>query len=324
MNTYSIGIDIGGTKIAVGLVDRHGDILYKQTTPTPSESRASILNTIKAIVLSYMKMSEKEGFKINGIGIGSAGQIDPNKGVIISGTKNIKDWNQVPIRDVLQKATNLPVWVDNDANTFALAEHRLGKGKDLNHIVCLTLGTGVGGGVVSDGSLIHGTFGGAGELGHMTVNMNGPACNCGSNGCLETYASGTGIAQRMRDQLANMPTDDLPAHIADYKQHLDALTSKEVFQWREEGYEPAVAVIDTAVQALIYGIVSLIHTFNPQAIVLGGGLVAHWPNLAATISKQIKDIGMASLVKPVKIFTSELGRDSGLIGAAMQVWHDVE
>src|SRR5699024_5943567 len=145
--------------------------------------------------------------------------IDYRKGKILSGTSNIKDWNSIPLMNHLKKTTNVPIWLDNDANTFAIAEHRLGKGKMYDDIVCLTLGTGVGGGVISEGKLIHGEWGGAGELGHMTINMDGPDCNCGSKGCLEAYASGSGLARMMMDKMTRLNSGDIPEHLAFYSRH---------------------------------------------------------------------------------------------------------
>lgn len=313
---YSIGIDIGGTKIAAGIVRKSGEILHKKTFQTPQETREKTLMLLKDIVISYTEIAKNEQLDLLGIGIGSAGQVDYETGRILSGTENIQDWNNVPIRDELKKVTTLPIYLDNDANTFAIAEHQLGIGKGEDNIVCLTLGTGIGGGVISGGHVIRGTWGGAAELGHMTVNMNGPTCNCGSKGCIETYASGTGIANRMREKVHDL-TDN---HLSDYKAHPEKITSKEVFQLAEEGVQPAIDIIDSAMISLGYGIVNLIHIFNPSMIVLGGGLVEGRAWLTTRLKQTIDDIGIRTLVQPTQIELSKLGYDAGLIGAAYQVW----
>ncbi|MFC4557859.1 ROK family protein [Virgibacillus kekensis] len=313
MEERSIGIDIGGTKIAAGLVNQDGEVVCKKIYPTPKESSQMVLECIKEIVTRSTLYAEKEGIKLVGVGIGSAGQVDYKAGKILSGTDNIKDWNDIHIYNFLKRYTDLPIWLDNDANTFAIAEYALGNAKGTEDLICLTLGTGVGGGVISNGRMVRGKWGGAAELGHITVDMNGPACNCGSNGCLEVYASGTGIANRMREKLSR--TD-----VSSYTENPNLLTSKEVFQLYDQGLPLAKETIDQAIQALSYGIVSLIHTFNPSVVVLGGGLVKERDWIAKAIKNSIQDKGMTSLIRSVDIVISNLGYDAGLIGAAYQAW----
>ncbi|GGA79520.1 ROK family protein [Ornithinibacillus halotolerans] len=299
MSEVSLGIDIGGTKIAAGLVTRDGKLLEHQTFPTPSESSESILLVLKQIVSQFTDVEHT----VVGIGIGSAGQVLHEKGQILSATDNLKDWNNIHIVDELKKVTDLPIWLDNDANAFAVAEYIFGEARGTKDLIGLTLGTGVGGGVVSGGKLLHGQWGAAGELGHITVNMHGPTCNCGSKGCLEVYASGTGIANRMKDRSNK------------------EMSSKEVFALYEAGNGLAMEVIDEAIEALTYGMISLIHTFNPTVIVLGGGLLQRQKWLAEKVRKSVPQKGMDSLVKPVKIMVSNLGEHAGVIGAASLAWY---
>ncbi|MFC4025088.1 ROK family protein [Oceanobacillus longus] len=313
---YSIGIDIGGTKIATGIVGQQGNVRYKRIHPTPNSTNREIVDLLKQTVSEYMKLATEENINLVSVGIGSAGQIDYKNGRILSGTVNIKDWNNIDIRESLSHTTNLPIYLDNDANTFAIAEHQLGSGKGVDDLVCLTLGTGIGGGIVSDGNVIRGKWGGAAELGHMSVNFNGPDCNCGSKGCIETYASGTGIANRMREKLNSI---DAGKRIS-YTEHPDMLTSKEVFEWNKTGLPEAKEVIDQAITALSFGIVNMIHTFNPSLIIFGGGLAEANRWLIEEVQNKVNAIGMPSLVKGVEMKVSKLGYDTGLIGAAYQVW----
>lgn len=313
---YSIGIDIGGTKIATALVKESGHMIHQETYKTPRKNREAIIQLLKDRILSYIHLAETEQFELIGIGIGSAGQIDYENGHILSGTDNIKDWNNVPIKTELEKVTHLPIFVDNDANTFAIAEHQLGQGANKDDIVCLTLGTGIGGGVISGGRILHGAWGGAAELGHMTVDVNGPACNCGSRGCIETYASGTGIANRMKARVNEQPENKLEP----YMSRPEDITSKEVFAWADEGISLAVTIIDDAIEKLSYGIINLIHIFNPRLIILGGGLVEGRDWLAQRLESKIQNRGITSLVESTPIVVSKLGSDNGLIGAAQQVW----
>ncbi|MFD2044528.1 ROK family protein [Ornithinibacillus salinisoli] len=320
MESCSLGIDIGGTKIAAGLVSRSGEVFEQKNYPTPQESNQSILEVLREIISSFPGIALEMDKNLIGIGVGSAGQVNFKDGQILSGTTNIKDWNNIHITKYLNQFTDLPIWLDNDANTFAVAEYVHGSARGTNDMVCLTLGTGVGGGIISNGDLIRGDWGGAAELGHITVDMNGPACNCGSNGCMEVYASGTGIANRMKEHLAHLAKQELPEEIKFYLENPERLTSKEVFSWYEAGLPVATETINLAIQALSYGIVSIIHTFNPSVIVLGGGLVRERTWLATEIKKNIASKGIRSLVEPVDIRISELGYHAGLIGAASQVW----
>ncbi|MER2261086.1 MAG: ROK family protein [Psychrobacillus sp.] len=315
---YSIGIDIGGTKIATGIVGREGNVLSKRIYPTPSSTNKEIVELLTETVDDYLRIATEKGMELVSVGIGSAGQIDYKRGKILSGTVNIKDWNNIDIRKSLSLITNLPIYLDNDANTFAIAEHQLGSGRGVDDVVCLTLGTGIGGGIISGGNVIRGKWGGAAELGHMSVNFNGPDCNCGSKGCIETYASGTGIANRMKEKLCLSNSGEFTY----YKENPHLLTSKEVFAWRKEGLTEAMEIIEQSIKALTFGVVNIIHTFNPSMIVFGGGLAEANSWLISEVKKSLETIGMSSLVKDVELKISKLGQDAGLIGAAYQVWMD--
>ena len=321
MNEYSIGIDIGGTKISTAIIDKKGQVYHQRKFPTPNTTNKEILNLLAETVSHYERMAEEEGLHIVGVGIGTAGQVDYQNGKILSGTVNITDWNNVDIRRILSQTTNLPIYVDNDANTFTIAECFLGGAKGKKDVVCLTLGTGIGGGIVSGGDVIRGAWGGAAELGHFTVNFNGPPCNCGSRGCLEAYASGSGIANRMRDQLHTISEyKHTNKEVAYYQQHPNELTSREVFEWYDAGLPEAIYVVEQTITALSYGTVNMIHTFNPSMIIFGGGIVEVRNDLIEEVSKRINTIGISSLIKPVEIIGSQLGYNAGLIGAAYQVW----
>lgn len=316
---YSIGIDIGGTKISAGIVDRKGVVHTKKVFSTPQETRESILVLLENIIFSLTENANLEGKSLIGIGIGTAGQIDFEKGKVLSGTANIKDWNDVELRDILATKTKLPIFVENDVNVIALAEQKLGAGRDVDDLICLSLGTGVGGGVISGGKMIRGAWGGGAELGHVTVDMNGPACNCGFNGCLEVYSSGTGIARMMREKLETYKNNE-NSELAYYQKHPEEVTSKLVFDLMKAGNELANDVFEISIQALSYAIVSFIHTFNPTVIVLGGGVLQNGEWLIERLSNRVASLGIQSLVSPVEIRLTQLGNDAGLIGSALQPW----
>lgn len=304
---YGIGIDIGGTKIASGIVSDTGKVMYQKTVPTPKMGREEILAVLKTIILELVEWSELQGLSLAGIGIGTAGQVHFYEGKVISGTPNIRDWNGVNLREDIGTYTKLPVYVDNDVNVLALAEAVFGAVKGYEEVICLALGTGIGGGILTNGQLLRGVWGGGAELGHMSIDLNGELCNCGLYGCLETYASGTWIAKRMQK--------------ARQEQGLSAdVTSRDVFALYRQDDPLARQVIQTMTHGLSYGIVNLIHLFNPQAIVLGGGVMSEGQWIVDSVQKKISTMGMNSLVEEVEIKLSELHSNSGLIGAAMQTW----
>lgn len=311
--SISIGIDIGGTKIAFGLVDEFGTILLKMSFLTPRSGRSEVLSIIKEGIHSLMKKAEmNEWGKVIGIGIGTAGQIDFKQGCVLSGTTNIQDWNNVPLKSVIENMFDVPVWVDNDVNVILLAEKYLGAAQGENDVVCLALGTGVGGAVISGGEFIRGSWGAAAELGHISLDMNGPLCNCGFRGCLEVFASGTGIARMMKEQLALNNTDISKDII------IETVTSESVFELYQQGNQMAISVIETMLNALSFGIVNLIHTFNPTTLILGGGVMKNGGWILASVKERVARIGLRSMIDPVHIVRAKLGSDSGLIGAAYQ------
>lgn len=309
--TYSIGVDIGGTKIAAGIVSRKGEIIEKKTISTPQGGKNEVISAVLYLIKTLLDYGKNNHLvEISGIGIGTAGQIDFDRGLVLSGTTNIADWNHVPLRELIEDYFHYPVWVDNDVNVVLLAENQLGCAIGVNDVICLALGTGVGGSVISGGNMIRGRMGAAAELGHITIDMNGPQCNCGFNGCLETYASGTGIARMMKEKLVeesvNEPID------------IEKVTSHDVFKQYKGGDPKAKEVVNTMIRALTYGIVNCIHTFNPSLVILGGGVMQEGGWILQAVQDKISTIGLQSMIDPVKIRRASLGGDAGLIGAAYQ------
>jgi glucokinase len=307
----SIGIDIGGTKIAAGLVTMEGAVLYKQVVPTATDGKEHIIFQLQQLIQSLLGEAKKIGFRtVKGIGIGTAGQIDFKNGIVRSGTSNIKDWNDIPLKKEIQQAFALPVWIDNDVNVVALAESYLGAAKGYDNVVFLTLGTGIGGAVIQEGKLLHGEWGGAAELGHMSVDRNGPACNCGYKGCLEAYASGTGVANQMKQTLHKNP--EL------YDGPIETITARDVFQWANEGKAFAKSLLDEAIDALAYGTVNIIHAFNPSLLVFGGGIIDQHSWIIPDIQNRVRNLGITSLVQSVSFAKAAFGDEAGVIGAGYQ------
>ncbi|WP_058300885.1 ROK family protein [Gorillibacterium timonense] len=307
----AIGVDIGGTKIRAGLVRRDGAVLKELTLPALAEKRRVMDQVFLAINTLRMYGEETGSGTLAGIGVGSAGQIDFERGSVHFASDLIPGYTGMPIRELIEKKYALPVYVDNDVNVMALAEHELGAGKGCRHLVCLALGTGVGGAVITDNRLLHGARGGAGEIGHLSVDLHGPRCICGNRGCVEVYASGTSIAGRYREEIAAQDRALMKEAPAD--------TRQIVTRWLD-GEPAAGKVMEDAIAALGSAVTSLIHVFNPQAVIIGGGLAEIGEPLFAPLRQRVEATAMASMRQEVRILPAELGGGSNMIGAALQVW----
>lgn len=306
---YAVGVDIGGTKINAGLVTPQGDVVHTVSLST----KAGFTKTVDRAIQAIQRLIEEAtvmhaGVQIKGIGVGTAGQIDWEAGSIRSASELIPGYAGTDLKALLQTQFQLPVIVDNDVNVLALTEKYLGSCIGVEDFICLALGTGVGGAIIVGGRLIHGSWGGAGELGHMSVDFKGPACVCGGKGCLEHYASGTSIARRMQEKLT---IHSLP---------LDNINSREVIaRWRE-GDRLATEVMEETIAALGSAIASFIHIFNPKVIVIGGGVAEAGELLFEGIRREVATRTMSSMLEGVRIEAAYRGNSCGMIGAALQIW----
>ncbi|CAN7411066.1 ROK family protein [Paenibacillus sp. LjRoot153] len=306
---YVIGVDVGGTKINAGLVNAQGDVLGMVSLATMA-GEVSTVDRIEKAIREVIAEGERSmpGLCLKGIGVGSAGQIDWEKGSIRSASELIPGYAGTALKDILQEHFQLPVIVDNDVNVLALTEKLLGAGRGAEHFLCLALGTGVGGALVVDGRLVHGAWGGGGELGHISVDFGGIPCVCGGIGCLEQYASGTSIARRMREKLAQMGQPD------------DTVDTREVFARWNAGESTANELMQETLAALGSAIASYIHMFNPSLIVIGGGVAEAGERLFAELRKEVARRSMPSMLDGVRIEPAYRGNWGGMIGAALQLW----
>jgi glucokinase len=305
---HNIGIDIGGTKIAAGIVDSAGSIVYQNKVLTPKAGRSEIIDSLKKIIRDMQEHAKTNRLALGKIGIGTAGQVDFSHGMILSGTANIKDWGNIHLAGIISEFAGLPVYIDNDVNVLCLAEQQFGSAKGFREVVCLALGTGVGGAVITNGSMVRGAWGGAAELGHITIDINGKECNCGMKGCLETYASGTWIARRMIELIEIKKLhQDYPAEI----------TGEEVFHLYQKGDPLAEETVSIMIRGLSYGLVNFIHTFNPQVIVLGGGVMSGGQWIIDRLKIELQKIGLQTLIRGTEIRLSGLDSRSGVVGAAL-------
>lgn len=306
MKKYVIGVDLGGTKISTAISTIEGNILANVVLPTKAEEgEAAVLGRIVQSIDEVIVGSSTSIDEIEAIGIGSPGPLDAKKGIIIT-TPNLpfKNYNLV---QPLKEKYNIPVYLDNDANAAAIGEYMFGAGKGKNSIVYFTVSTGVGGGAVLDGKVYRGHTSNALEIGHTTVDPNGPRCNCGNLGCLEAMSSGTAIAKKGKEAVSTNVETSLKKH--------DTVTSYEVFKEAEAGDEVAKDIIDNALTYLGIGVANAIATFDPEMIIIGGGVSKAGDIVFDTVKKVINKRCFKSMAESCEIVSAGLGSDAGVVGA---------
>lgn len=308
MNSYSIGIDLGGTNLRAAAIDQNGTILAKISGSTPVAHGPGPV--VDDMVQSVEKLRVEFGVEhLAGIGAGVPGNIDMAKGVIV-GWGNMPVFNGYAMRDELSKRLNTPVILENDANAAALGEQWMGAGGGVDDLVLLTLGTGLGGGIIVGGRILHGQIGMAGEVGHMTISPNGNPCGCGNRGCVEKHASATAISAMAR--LLGLGHD---------------LTAEEVYELAVQGNGRAIEIFRVMGEALGIALASLINIFNFPLFLLGGGVVAAWklfaPAMLAEVERRSFTYRSTLTTAPTRIEPAKLGGDAGLFGAAYLPLQDV-
>jgi glucokinase len=299
------GIDIGGTKIALALANLDGQPLPFRRFPTQVELGPQRILTHAADALAAM--AADVGARIVAIGVGCGGPLDRARGLILS-PPNLPGWDEFPIVRLLADRFDVSVLLDNDANAAALGEFEYGAGRGLGDVVYLTLSTGIGGGVIVNGRLVHGVADGAGEVGHMVILPDGPACGCGARGCLEALCSGTSIARRARERLATGAESSLRASPSE-------VTAQTVAEAAREGDELAGAVWTETIQYLAHGLSNVVNMLAPEAIILGGGVATAGEQLFAPLRAAVRARVRMIPAARVRILQAELGGDSGAYGA---------
>lgn len=313
MKKYYYGIDVGGTFIKGAIIDEDGNIIVKDKIPTEYAKGGDFV--VKNISELCGKLLTESGLKkddILALGMGVPGMIDDEAGVVV--TTNNLGWRNYPIAKRLSELVGLTVKISNDANTAALGEMKFGYGGTYKNIILLTLGTGVGGGIIIDGKVYSGNRGAGAELGHSVIEMGGERCTCGRRGCLEAYASATAI---IRDTKRAMEAhrDSKLWEIGS----LDAVNGKTAFDYYEKD-EYARAVVDSYISHLACGITNLATMFRPDAIVLGGGVCAQGDALIDPLKKILnEEIFGKDLGPKVELLTAKLQNDAGCLGAAALV-----
>lgn len=313
MKKYSIGIDLGGTKILIGLVEKEsGKVVSHIKKKTKKEKGPE--NIVRKMVEGVEELLEESGksfTEISSIGIGSAGQIDRKNGIII-GAPNLDCYN-LNLKEILQNKFNIPVFVGNDVEVATIGEQKFGAGKGCADFVCVFVGTGIGSAIVKNGHIIYGATGTAGELGHIIVDLNGRPCACGAHGCLEAYASRSAIETRIEGALKK----GRKSCISEYLEEGKAITSSMIRKSIEREDELVTQCVSEASEYLSGGLASVINLINPELIILGGGLIEAGDYFYKQTIKKAKSKSLPVPAEKIRFSKTILGDYSGVIGAAL-------
>jgi glucokinase len=314
-DTLVVGVDIGGTKVAAGLVDRKGEIKSQIRTPMVANRSAAegLAAVISAIDLLFAQ-DEKARVLIRGIGICAPGPLDPNTGVVVN-PPNVPCWRDFPLAAEVAKVYDVPVKVENDANAAALAEAVWGAGRGFDHIFYATIGTGIGTGLVCDKRIYNGRTGAAGEGGHMSIDYNGPRCGCGKPGCVEVLAAGPAIARRARAKLASEQNpQSIMLDLA--KRNIDGVTSEMVGHAYAAGDPLAKEVLQETVKLLALWLSNIVDLLEPDVMIIGGGVAAMLNPFFGDLSTWLVEYCVNSRSQEIPLLKAHYGADAGIAGGA--------
>jgi glucokinase len=288
MKKLVIGLDLGGTKIAAAIADQKGKIIRRLVVPTEAQKGKEAV--IKNIFASIKNVAQNNLASVKAIGIGAPGPILYKEGIIVS-PPNLPGWKKVPLRKIIQDEFKIKTILENDANAAALGEARFGAGRGIKNLIYITISTGIGGGVIIDGKIFRGAVGTAGEIGHTTIDPDGPRCGCGNYGCLEALASGTAIAQKAGKD------------------------ATEVGKAARQGDKEALKIIRETGEYIGIGVANLANLFNPEMVIIGGGVANLGEMLFKPIRETVKKRALEVPASILKIVPAKLGSDAGVLGA---------
>ena len=316
---WIVGVDIGGTNLRVGMVPFEGGapVEVRQAPTRPERGPAHVVARVVAMIRESVAAvaGPEDGAtgkgRVAGIGIGSPGPLDRKSGVVLE-TPNL-GWRDFPLRDLVAEATGMPVTLDNDANCAAYGEWWLGAGRRADRLVGLTLGTGIGGGIVIGGNIYHGASDAAGEIGHMSVDFAGRLCACGSKGCVEAYASGPGIAARAVEGIGD-GADSILYALVDGDP--GRITAETVYEAAAAGDGHAERILVETAHILAVAVSNLVNVLNPDVIVIGGGVAGAGNHLLQPLRREVRRRAFRSAARACRILPAQLPETAGMIGAA--------
>lgn len=321
MKPYAIGIDIGGTKIAAGVVDRAGQILTRHTSRAHAEREPEfVIDTVVEAYQTVLAESQIEAADIEGVGLGFPGNTNGQAGIVLA-CSNLPAWDHVPLRNIIAGRTGLPVRLDNDTNLAAIGEHRYGAGRGSRHMCYVTFSTGYGMGLILNNRLYAGHIGTAGEVGHVVVEIDGPPCSCGKQGCLMSYASGIGLSRMAYERIeagAKTILRDLAPPDG------QRISGEQIAAAARQGDQVATEILRIGGYYCGVGLSMIIQILNPEVIVLGGGLTYAGDLTLEPAMAAMRQHTQPELWDSVRIESWQLGYDLGIIGAAAHIFTEAE
>ena len=316
---WAVGLDMGGTNIRTAAVSTKGHVLLIEHGPSLASRKAgAVAENIAEQLTHLLDTARERGLgSPRAIGVAVPGPLNVYSGTVMQ-APHVAAWHGYPLRRKLGALIGRKVVVENDANAWALGEYWRGAARGRRDVVLLTLGTGVGGGLIVGGRLVHGRSGMAGELGHITVNPDGPPCDCGSHGCLESYASASGLRGLVEQRLGLRSGEPLPAQIVDSEKNFSVrgLTAQA-----RRGDQLALDAFGTAGKYLGIAIASFLNAFNPELVVIGGGVAGALPYMRKTMTAQVRERAFTAIASQAKIVRAALGPQGGVVGAAYAALH---
>jgi glucokinase len=312
-----VAVDIGGTKIMTAAFSDDSQMLASDVCPTlASEGVDPVIERLFSAIENILNQDITEISRPAAIGIACAGGIDTGRGVVVTPSPNMPGWVDIPLADIIQKRFGVSTFLVNDASAAALGEHRYGVGRGVNNLVLFTLGTGIGGGIIADGRLYLGAVGGAGEIGHMTVDASGPKCGCGNTGCLEMLASGTAIASDAIGRIQQGEKSILSEMVGG---KIENITAEIIGKASRNGDKLSRDVIARAAFYLGIGMVNMVNIFNPEMIVIGGGMAELGEMIIEPGRRMVAERAFSISSRAVRIVTAQLGNEAGVYGVAAYV-----
>jgi glucokinase len=317
---WAIGIDLGGTKIEVALVNSSGLLHDRLRVPTASKNGYKTI--LKQIAVAIQQLCDKNGDAVpSAVGIGIPGQISRSSG-IVHYAPNL-NWHEVNLENDLSKILGKHVRICNDVRAATWGEWLYGAGKSCDDIVCIFIGTGIGGGIVSDGRMLTGSNNTAGEIGHMTIDLHGPECHCGNKGCFEALAGGWAIERDAQEMVkADMKRWKVLLGIAGNE--VNKITAKTVSEAADKQDPLAKKIIDNLADALIAGATAIVNAYGPSRIIFGGGIMEGMPSLLKKIEKGVNKYALKAATEDLKVLPAKLHNDSGVIGAVAFALHSMD
>lgn len=316
---HAIGIDIGGTNIAAALVSSQGKITHYRSVPTKAfQGGPAVLKRTQQLIKQIITATNAKRKTILGIGVNCPGAIDPTKGIPLAPTPHIPNWQGLPIKKQLAKIFQLPVRVENDVNALALAEKTWGSGRNVSNLFCLTIGTGIGGGIIINNQLHRGHHFYAGEIGHLMVKSNGPKCNCGRQGCLEALAGGPAI---VRQTITLIRKSSIPSRLRTIiKNDSRRLNPQIIFDAAKKGDRLAQKIVQETAGYIGIALSYVVNLLDPEIIVVGGGIARSGKILFNPIRNTVAKHIIPSPIRRIKIIPAHLNEKTGVLGSAALVF----